>query len=108
MPLVPGTNIINIELKLYDPEMMMSDPAVLPPAGGHTVLLPVHVLKGLQVTLPALEVNVTFRADAGIPMAYPEMVVATWPTVIAQPVPAQPAPRVAAARDAALTACVRL
>jgi len=69
MPLVPGTNIISIEVKLYDPEMIMSDPTVLPPAGGHTVALPVHVLKGLQVTLPALEVNVTSSADAGIPTA---------------------------------------
>jgi hypothetical protein len=69
MPLVPGTNIISIEVKLYDPEIMMSDPAVLPPAGGHTVALLVHALRGLQVTLPALEVSVTLRADAGIPMA---------------------------------------
>ena len=69
MPLVPGTNIISIEVKLYDAEMMMSDPAVLPPAGGHTVPLPVQELRGLQVTVPALEVNVTFRADAGIPSA---------------------------------------
>ncbi|MGA3041428.1 MAG: hypothetical protein ABSF54_11645 [Bryobacteraceae bacterium] len=107
MPLVPGTNIISIEVKLYDPEMMMSDPTALPPAGGHTVLLLVHELKGLQVTLPALDVNVTLRAEAGIP-ANPEMVVVIWPTVIAQPVPAHPAPWVAAARVAALTACARL
>lgn len=108
MPLVPGTNIISIVVKLYDAETIMSDPAALPPAGGHTVLLPAHVLKGLQVKLPALEVNVTLRADAGIPTANPEMVVAIWLTVIAQPVPAQPAPRVAADRDAALTAWARL
>ena len=86
----------------------MSDPAALPPAGGHTVLLLVHVLKGLQVTFPALEVSVTFNADAGMPPANPAMVVAICPTVIAQPAPAQPAPRVAAARDATFTACARL
>ncbi len=108
MPLVPGANIVSIEVKLYDPEMTISDPAVLPPAGGQTVLLPLHALNGLQVTLPALEVKVTFRADAGIPKAYAEMVVAIWLTVIAQPAPAHPAPRVAALRDAAFTACARL
>jgi hypothetical protein len=108
MPFVPGTNIISIEVKLYDPEMTMSDPTALPPVGGHTVPLPVHVLKGLQVTLPVFEVNVTLSADAGIPTAYPEIVVAICPTVIAQPAPAQPTPRVATARDATLTACARL
>lgn len=69
MPLVPGTNIINMEVKLYDPEMIMSDPTELPPAGGHTVLLLLQLLKGLQVTLPALEVKVTFSEDEGMPTA---------------------------------------
>jgi hypothetical protein len=108
MPLVPGTNIISIEVKLYDPEMTMSDPTALPPAGGHTALLPVQALNGLQVTAPAPEVNVTLRADGGIPRAYAEMVLAIWPTVMAQPLPAQPCPRVDADLDAALTACARL
>lgn len=93
---------------MYDAVMMMSEPALLPPAGGHTVLLLVQVLNGLQVTSPALDFRVTFNDDAGIPTANPDMVEAIWPTVMAQPVPAQPAPRVATIRDAAFTASARL
>lgn len=57
------------EVKRYDPDMTMSVPAVLPATDGHTVLLPMQVLRGLQVTLPAPEVSVTLRADAGMPTA---------------------------------------
>jgi len=86
----------------------MSDPTELPPLGGQTELLLVHVLSGLQVTVPALDVSVTLSDDAGMPTAYADIVVASCPTVIAQPLVAQPAPRVAAERDAAFTACARL
>src|SRR5579862_879306 len=95
------------DVKLYDPEITISEPAELPPAGGQTVLLPVQELRGLQLTLPALEVKVTLSEDGGMPTAYAAMVVAIWPTVMEHP-PAQPAPRVAAMREAPLTACARL
>ena len=69
MPLVPGANMHNIDVKLYDAVITISEPTVLPPAGGHAEAFPVQVLKGLHVTLPALEVNVTLSEDAGMPSA---------------------------------------
>ena len=108
MPPVPGTNIANVVVKLYDAEIKMADPAVLPPAGGQTVLLLVQLLNGLHVTVPALDVSETSSDEAGMPTAKPEIVVAIWPTVMAHPLLAQPAPRVDTCRAATFTASARV
>lgn len=108
MPPVPGVNIVSMEVKLYEPEMVMGEPTVLPPDGGQLVVLVKQVLNGLQLTLPAFEVKVTLSDEAGMPIAYPEMLVASVPMVVAQPLPAQSTPRVEADRQATFTAWARL
>jgi hypothetical protein len=60
------------------------------------------------VTVDAEDVNVTFSAEAEMPMAFPASVWAVCSIVVAQVCPAQPAPWTEALRAVAFTASARV
>jgi len=79
--------------------------------GGQTVVLLKHVFSGAQVcTAPLALVNVTFRDDAGMPIAASAMYVEMAPIVVEQlfPVIRQPCPWEIVYRAASFIACARV
>ncbi len=83
-------------------------PATLPASEGHDAELELHEDRGLQVTVDAEEVKVTFIEEAGMPMAFAASSASIFATVVAQVCPAQPAPWTAATRAVMFTASARV